>query len=380
LPRPIVRCGVSAILFTLAAASAAALSPGTDVLIPAAARTGPWVTDLYLLNLGEGETEVELQWLVRGQSNPDPLVSELSLAPGETRVLADLVFADFGLYRSEGAIRIVATDRVVANCRIYARDGDATFGQGFEGVPAEAATPAGATTHIVGLATDGGFRSNIYALAGANGATIELSLRHPSGQEAASAELELAAWEPYLEPASRVFDAGPLDDAMVEVRVASGWAVVGASKIDELSTDPTTLAAWLEARPAARMPAGSYFGAVIRPDTAASGGFALELDAAEAVTGIELSFPSERCPVLFAAGRELSDDPVPLAAFEAGYLFTSSYPDGGVMEWTVALEADPAGPSLAGSIGAVGSGWQNELSPCNGSHLAKSLLLGLSQP
>jgi len=34
---------------------AAALTPGTDVLVPAAARAGSWVTDLYVLNPAWGE-------------------------------------------------------------------------------------------------------------------------------------------------------------------------------------------------------------------------------------------------------------------------------------------------------------------------------------
>jgi hypothetical protein len=377
----LVRFSLAAIVAaTFATQSVIALSPGTDVLIPAAARIGPWITDLYLLNLGQGDTDVQLQWLVRGQANPDPQLIQITLNQGETRVLADVVASAFGLDLGEGAIRIIASDRVVANCRIFAREGDATYGQGFEGVPSAAATPAGATTHVVGLATDGGFRSNIYALAGSDGAVIELTLRRPSGQDLASAALDLAAWEPYLEPSSSVFGGGQFDDAIVEVRISSGWAVVGASKIDRLTTDPTTLASWVEARSTTRMPAGSYFGAVIRPDTAAAGGFALELDAAEGVTGLELSFPSARCPVLFAAGQDLADQPVSLAIFEAGYVFSSSYPSGGSMEWTIRLDADAEGPKLEGTVSAAGSGWQDDLSACNGAHQAKELSAGIRLP
>ena len=49
-----------------------ALNSGTDIIVPAAGRGGPWVTDLYIANPGNDTVTGTVFWLVRDTTNPDP--------------------------------------------------------------------------------------------------------------------------------------------------------------------------------------------------------------------------------------------------------------------------------------------------------------------
>ena len=233
------------VFFGLITASmpADALVAGHDVLVPAAGRGAPWATDLYIYNAGSGTANVTVYWLVRDQANPSPDLITLQLAADETAVLSDTISADFGLDTAGGAFRVVSSQPVIVNSRIFASDGSSTFGQGFEGVPADLATPAGEVAHIVGLSANSTFRTNFYALAGANGATLALSLRGPAGNELATKTITLGAYEPFLRNVTngRVFGNVTFDEGTLFVTVSAGSAVVGASKVDNASTDPTTL-------------------------------------------------------------------------------------------------------------------------------------------
>lgn len=367
--------GIGVLVGLAPAHGAAALSPGTELLVPAAARTGPWSTDLYLLNLSHDANEVTVEWLVRGQPNPDPASITLSLAGDESRAVEDVIRTGFGLDRGRGAFRITSTRDIVATCRIFASQDDGTYGQGFEAVPAAAATIAGAATHVVGLSSTEDFRANLYAVAGADGATVELELLDPAGAHVADAELVLGTYQPYLEPLTTVFPIASVAQATLLVHVTAGSAVVGASKVDNVTSDPTTLTSWV---PGAGHPlaAGSYFGVVATGDTAVTGGVALTVDGRSNVIGIEFSFPAETCSALLTTGRDLSDAPLSLTELAGGYTFLTSYPGGGTMEWSLRLELQAGGATLAGELGATGTGWTGEFEPCNGDHEALPVALG----
>jgi hypothetical protein len=375
---PIATLVISAALWIGVASSAGALSPGTDLVVPAAARTGQWITDLYLLNPGTQPAQVSVHWLVRGQANPEPASFSLELAAEETAVLSDVIRESFQLGRGAGAFRIVASQPVVANCRIFAGDGEATYGQGFAGVPTASATRAGTTTHAVGMSSGEAHRTNVYALAGADGAVLQLELLDPSGSTMATAELSLDAWEPYLEPVTDVFEVAGFADGTLLVRVSSGTAVVGASRADNLSSDPTTLASWV---PGLHDPiaAGTYFGVIRNPSTAAATGLSLRINGTGAVEAIEFSYPSELCGVLFTAGRDLAESPLPLVELAGGIQFSTSYPGGGDMSWSLTLSQQPSRPILTGTLEAVGSSWTGDLAACNGNHGPDEVEVGVRE-
>ncbi len=128
---------VVALALVATAAPVFALNSGTDIIVPAAGRGAPWGTDLYIANPGETTVTGSVYWLVRG-GKPEPHLVDFSLAPGATSVFADIILAEFGLASANGAFYVTASDTVIVNSRIFASDGSATFGQGFEGVPVPA--------------------------------------------------------------------------------------------------------------------------------------------------------------------------------------------------------------------------------------------------
>ena len=359
-----------ACLIALATAPVLALSPGETVIVPAAGRGAPWGTDLYIMNPGTSTVDVTLYWLVRGQANTDPASVELSLPAGDTAVLEDVIFNEFGLNQGNGAFLVVADGEVIVNSRIFASDGSATFGQGFEGIPDWAATQEGASTDVVGLSQNDSFRTNVYATAGPNGATIDFSLRDPMGAELAFTTLELDAWEPYLRRVNQLFNGlADFDNGTLHADVTAGWAVVGASKVDNATTDPSTLES------AATGGAGSLDGTYqfALYDTlffAAGGSLVVSGGQVTAIVGTYFNYDKVEgdtsvCPVIFQWGPGLT--PAPVEDFADGVTFSDSYqPTGsGVLTWT--LQFVPGdGSSFEGELTAVGSDFTGEDEGCNG--------------
>jgi hypothetical protein len=354
------------------AAPVSALLTGTDILVPAAGRGAPWVTDLYLANPGDTTVTGTIYWLVRGQANPSPASITFSVAPGETLVYDDIIFEEFGQASAGGAFRVTASGPVIVNSRIYATDGTSTFGQGFEGVPVSAATQTGATATVVGLTYNSTFRTNIYGTAGANGATMELSLVEASGNSWITTSLTLGAWEPYLRRVDQLFSSvGNFDYATLVVDVTAGEVVIGASKVDNDSTDPTTLES--DATAGGSVSADGTYQISIYDSAffAAGGNIVVDAGVVTQINGTyfnwdKLDGGNPACTLQFLWGLGMS--PTQLADFASGVTFTDSYTStgSGVMEWTVVFTIDD-NMDLTGTVTAVGSDFtaSDELG-CNG--------------
>ncbi len=350
-----------------AAGTVAAITPGRDVLVPAAARAGTWVTDLYVLNPGPAPAAVTVQWLLRRQPNPAPESVTLEVAAGATAVLEDVILDRFGLPSGEGAFRVVADREVVVNARIFSQQGDATLGQGFEGVPAALAVAAGRATDVVGLAANGRFRTNLYALAGPDGATLVMSLRDADGVELAARSYTLGAYEPVLGNVLTELGGPLFDHGSLHVEVAAGAAVVGASKVDSASLDPTTLASWWPCGEGdAQEPAGVYYGSVALAGR--ERGFTLTLNELAEVVALQFEMGSTRpgCLYLFPAER-VFDPPLPLAEVlsAAGVRFVVPYSGSGQIEWTVRLVEGTRYLHYSGSLSGFASGSPGS-SECDG--------------
>jgi hypothetical protein len=364
---------VVALALVATAAPVLALNTGTDIIVPAAGRGTPWVTDLYVANPGDTTVTGSIYWLVRGVANPNPVSVSFSLAPGETAVYADIISADFGLASGSGAFRVTASGAVIVNSRIYASDGSATFGQGFAGVPVWAATAAGATASVVGMSYSSAFRTNVYATAGAGGATVDLSLLDPDGTAFATANLVLAAWEPYLRRVDQVFPGvANFDNATMTAAVTAGSVVIGASKVDNASTDPTTLESDAAAGGGSATDDGTYQISIYDSAFFAAGGnIVIDSGTVTQINGTyfnwdKLDGGEPACTLQFLWGLGLS--PTPLADFASGVTFSDSYTStgSGVMEWTVTFTVE-GNMVIDGTVAAVGSDFTDptELG-CNG--------------
>ncbi len=378
---------LSCIIIASMAMPALALNPGDDVLVPAAARAGAWITDLYVMNPGDTTVNGNVYWLDRNMANPNPTGVAFALEPGETMVMADVINSEFGKEEGAGAFHVVADGDVVVNSRIYSSDGTETLGQGFEGVPAAAATKTGETTSVVGLGINAMFRTNFYALAGANGATMQVVLMDPAGDELASSALVLDAYEPYLQNANNLLNAGNFDDGTLSVTVSAGSAVVGASKVDEESGDPTTLESSTPLGVSSVN--GTYQIAIYDSEGFATGGNVVISDGeVVALNSTYTNWDKDEdsdgnfdCTMLFlmGAGLPVTD----LADFATGVDFTDSYAatGSGDFAWTLFLEASD-GMSISGAIDAVGSNFPASTDPledqsgCNGEYPTMTILGG----
>ena len=366
------------VLFVVLATApqALAITPGSDLIVPGAARTGPWVDDLYINNPGSSRVSVEVFWLERGQANPDPVSRAYDIGPGATLILQDVIHQDFGMDSGNGAFRITSDGGdVVANLIAFAviddEFGERTLGSGFEAVPASAATSAGESATLMGIVATGDFRTNLFATAGPEGVTMELDLLDPWGPIINTATVTLGAYEPWLSGVTRLWDIDTLLNGTARVRVISGSVVILGSKIDNhrMSQDPTTLEASFASAPTS--PDGTYHFALYDSLSFASGGnVVIAGSAVESLTGTYINFDKvddqgePECPLIFMWGDALA--PALIADFATGVQFTDSYPDGGEMSWTVTFIID-ANLGFSGTVEAVGSGFTGVDEDCNGS-------------
>jgi len=105
---------IATVMLALVATTAPvfALNTGTDILVPAAGRGTPWVTDLYVANPGDETVTGMIYWLVRGQSNPSPASISFTIAAGATAIYEDIILDEFGLSSAGGAFRVTASGTV----------------------------------------------------------------------------------------------------------------------------------------------------------------------------------------------------------------------------------------------------------------------------
>jgi len=357
----------------LAASSALAIIPGADLLIAGAARTNKWHSDLYINNAGLTTVSVTVYWLERDQPNPNPTFRNFTIGPDDTLILDDVLLKNFGMNNAAGAFRITATgSEVTANLIVFTGFNDpvgGTYGSGFEAIPASSATRAGESTTVMGLASNSSYYTNIFALAGADGATMDLDLLAPNGNVLDTATVTLGAYEPWLSFKTDLWDVNSYNNGTVLARVSSGSVVILGSKTDNSSGDPTTLESSFGAGAASSD--GIYQFAVYDSLAFASGGN-LEVadDVVEALNGTYFNFDKvdgqgeSECTLIFLWGVGLN--PTDLADFASGVEFVDTYPDGGEMTWTLTFEIND-NLGFTGTLDAVGANFTGADTGCNGS-------------
>ena len=186
----------AALFLVLVAGSALATVPGTDLYVPAVGHglgqtvngvQAWWRGDVWIFNPSTTQAAtVDISMLLRNQANPNPAVQRITVNPGETRYLPDVVYNTFGLDNTYGGLRIVSSIPVEVSGRSYDANvsvvgkGQGTAGQFFSGVPADLAIGLGDTTDIIGLdqdgfQTSGNWRSNL-AFVETTGNPVDLTI------------------------------------------------------------------------------------------------------------------------------------------------------------------------------------------------------------
>ena len=230
--------------------------PGQDVVLPSAAR-GPgangsqWFTTVWIHNPSDATAEVDLAFLRRGQANPSPEATAVTVGPGGTLKLGDIFLERFGLETAYGALRFRSSVPVAVSARSFNLAGSdlaESQGQLLSAMPAELALGAGESTSIAGVTqpADAAFRTN-YALVEIAGFPVDVrvSLHDPDGIELASKVYALRAQEPTQVNLGDLGAGLTVDGGSLEIRVVSGegrvlalGSMVGNGTV---SQDPSTL-------------------------------------------------------------------------------------------------------------------------------------------
>ena len=378
-----MRRTLATLMLVLFAGAAGATVPGTDLYVPAVghglgAVSGGvqawWRGDVWIFNPSTTQSAtVSIYMLLRNQGNPNPAVRTITVNPGETRYLPDVVYATFGLDNTYGGLRVVSTTPVVVSGRSYdanvtvVNKGQGTAGQFFSGVPAELALGLGDSTDIIGLDQDGVqtsglWRSNL-AFVETTGNAVDLTVsridsngtvlgsigQHLEGRQVSQINYVIT---------TIVNTTGTNQRIRVAVTGGSGRIITNDSRLDNRTGDPATIESVMV------YTSGRFEGVVM--DTASGtyvdGGIQLQISAGaltnyDAITGIPcgaVSFTTDLSPnggstvTINPDGTFVTTVSVPYyAADNTTTAFTTNWtltgaraPDG---TWSGTLESDTTG-------------------------------------
>ncbi len=225
-------------LFTLAAlsfaTSARAGFSGTDVVVPAVARAqgaggSNFFSTVWVTNLGSLTATVEIQLLLQGQANPSPAARTVTVAPGATRRIDNIVGDLFSINNRGAALRLVSDREVFVSSRTYdqppgtaLKDSKGTF---FNGIPASFAIASGETASLQGVTNgpDENFRYN-FGLVETTGrdATVRVTLRDESGNALQVRDYELGPYQALQVNAFAGFSPVSLTNGRLDAAVLSG--------------------------------------------------------------------------------------------------------------------------------------------------------------
>jgi hypothetical protein len=261
-----MRRALITLILVMAAGTAGATVPGTDLYVPAVghglgATSGGvqawWRGDVWIFNPSTSQSAtVSIYLLLRNQGNPNPAVRTITVDPGDTRYLPDIVYNTFGADNTYGGLRIVSTIPVVVSGRSY--DANVTVtgkaqgsaGQFFSGVPADLAIGLGDSTDIIGLdqdayQTSGLWRSNL-AFVETTGNPVDLTIYRidPNGTVLGSLTQHLDGREVYqinYVLTAIVNTYGTNQRVRVAVTGGTGRVITNASRMDNRTGDPATV-------------------------------------------------------------------------------------------------------------------------------------------
>ena len=212
--------------------------------IPAAAhadgaQNSVWRTDVVLHNFGTSTETVTVALLPQNRDNGSTDLSEqVTVAPGETRTIEDILDSTFGFTGTAALVLEAADDTLIITSRTYNLGPEGSFGQSIPAMPTEAVT-AGATYRLLGLSGTGGRRTNVGWLTLSEDA-VPVMVRLYSSQGELLAERTFSRpfglWQNQVELFSSL-GVAPVDDCWAEIR-SDGPVIPYASVVASGSNDP----------------------------------------------------------------------------------------------------------------------------------------------
>jgi hypothetical protein len=247
---------------------ASGFAPGTDLFVPSVGHGGgqevngvraQWRADVWIYNPSATQAAtVDLFLLVRGQTNLSPASRRYTINAGEVRYLQDVVYGEFGLDSTYGALRCTSNLPVFltgtsydANVTVETKGrGVGSAGQFFAGLPATAAISAGEVVDLFGLdqdgvQTNGTWRSNL-ALVETSGSPVDIEIQRvdTAGTTVDSRTLTLQGREArQIDYVITYLVGSPGSNQRIRVLATggSGRVLATASRIDNRTGDPSTI-------------------------------------------------------------------------------------------------------------------------------------------
>jgi len=247
----------------LAATSAFAVLPGTDVYLPSVGRgqglcpgnppvCAQWRTSAWVFNSSTTDSAtVDVAFLRRDADNRTPLTEQIVVGPGESRELGDLFFSLFHVDSVYGALRFTSNRPVAVTGRIYDENvqtnkGSGTAGQFFRGADGREAIGTGEFVDLIGLAQDdtGAWRTNFgFVETTGQACTVTVQAFDTLGNALGGARTFSVV--PYTQRQYNVqeIQGGPGENRRLRVAVTEGAGKVLAfgSRIDNRTGDPSTV-------------------------------------------------------------------------------------------------------------------------------------------
>jgi hypothetical protein len=243
-------------LLLLAAVPVIAGFAGTDVFLPMVGRQpgvfpSDWYTTVWIYNPSADAVVARLYLLERNTANPSPPWVDVTVPPGDTQVLENVVET---LFHAQvfGAMRVTAPAKLVVTSRVYSKGpgaGDrSSVGQDFAGVPAAFAIGIGEKTQVLGTyqtlpTADSDFRYN-FGFVETSGHTVTVRVRafDATGAEQGSKDIQVREFSQRQVAFKDNFPGISTENTRLEMEVISGTGKVIAygSGIANGSQDPTT--------------------------------------------------------------------------------------------------------------------------------------------
>jgi subtilisin family serine protease len=191
-----------------------------------------FTSDLSLTNLSSGPRTVTLSLLPNFLSGSPATPSAITLQPGQTMTLADVLANQFGLSGNSGAGLLVhpssaAKLLVSARTSTPAQAGAGTYGFFVQGAPASAALSAGGRLVSIQVAHNDAYRTNFgFTEVAGQGVTARATFFDENGTQIGSRAYPLAAHQSFQTSARDLIGDAQFANAYVEFTVDSGSGAV----------------------------------------------------------------------------------------------------------------------------------------------------------
>jgi PKD repeat protein len=224
------------------------LATGGEQVLPVISRVPGangtfWRSDVTFFNPGNAFLSLELRYLAAGNDNRAAAPRAISIAPGRTLVLSD-VLSWLGMTSGSGALDIRwsgVTAPVVTSRTYTTATAGGTYGQSIDGLPMSAFRR---DVYITGLHSDASYRSNVGFVNGSDAALVANVVLVSGGRQVATAFVSVAPRGQMQTSLAALFpnaNVSALGTYTLEAHTDGGLFVYG-SVVDNASGDPVFFA------------------------------------------------------------------------------------------------------------------------------------------